>query len=238
MKKIRIAKFLAQSGIASRRKAEEFVSDGLVAVNGKLVDDLSFKVDPDKDIVRLGKKVVRPSPKKYFILNKPKGYVTTKSDEKGRKTVLDLLPLKHRDLHPVGRLDKNSTGMLIMTNDGEFTNRITHPRYSVSKVYRVFLDKFPCREDMAKIRRGVFLDGKKTMPVEIVRVKKRGNKFYMDVKLCEGRNREVRRIFARFGYKVKALDRIRMGSVGIAGLRRGEYRVMTDKERESLLNGS
>lgn len=224
---VRLNKFLADAGVASRRKADELIAKGLVKVNGRIVRELGIKVHPGDLITVEGKPVSPYKHLTYIVLNKPKDYITTTSDERGRKTVLDLIPLKTR-IYPVGRLDRNTTGVLLLTNDGELAARLTHPRYGVEREYIVGLDKPLAPRDAAAIARGVELDGEKTGPAELTISPE--DPHQVSIIIREGKNREVRRLFEHFGYEVRKLHRCRYGIITVRGLARGEYRHLRRQE--------
>lgn len=226
---IRLNKFLALAGVGSRRSNDELIISGVVRVNGKRVVELGARVDPATDIVTVnGNAVHLAQHSVYILLNKPKDCITTLSDEKDRTTVLKYVRVKER-VFPVGRLDRNSTGVLLMTNDGDLTNALTHPSREIEKVYKVTLDKPLQNEDMKKLRQGVRLsDGvARVNDVAMVEGSKRMRVF---VSLHEGRNREVRRIFEALGYDVKYLDRVSFAGIQYSGVQRGEWRYLTNIE--------
>jgi len=228
---IRLNKFLANAGIASRRKADELIARGVVKVNGRVVTELGTKIHPS-DLVTVDGKPVSPYKHlTYIVLNKPKDYITTMRDEYGRKTVLDLVPLKTR-IYPVGRLDRNTTGVLLMTNDGELATRLMHPRYGVEREYIVGLDKPLASHHAEHIAKGVELDGEITGPAEVIISPHDERQVCIIVR--EGKNREVRRLFEHFGYEVVKLHRRRYGVITVQGLARGEYRHLTRQEVHAL----
>jgi 23S rRNA pseudouridine2605 synthase len=226
---IRLNKFLAMAGVGSRRGNDELIVSGVVRVNGKKVDELGAKVDPDKDIVTVNGNTVHVAQHDVYILfNKPKDCITTLSDEKDRTTVLDYVRVKQR-VFPVGRLDRNTTGILLLTNDGELTNSLIHPSFEIEKTYKVSLDKPLKAEDFVRLKRGIHLeDGvARANEIEFVEGSKRMRVF---VSIHEGRNREVRRLFDALGYDVKYLDRVSFAGLGYSGLQRGEWRYLTNAE--------
>ncbi len=226
---IRLNRFLAMAGVGSRRSNDELIVSGVVKVNGKKITALGSKVDPDKDIVTVhGNPVHLAQHNIYILLNKPKDCITTLSDEKDRTTVLDYVKIKQR-VFPVGRLDRNSTGVLLLTSDGDLTNSLIHPKFEVEKVYRAALDKPIRNEDLGKLKRGVHLeDGTaRANEAEIVEGSKRTK---ILVSIHEGRNREVRRIFEALGYDVKYLDRVSFAGLTYTGLQRGEWRYLSNAE--------
>ncbi|HEY6953312.1 MAG TPA: pseudouridine synthase [Bacteroidota bacterium] len=217
------------AGVGSRRSNDKLIVSGAVKVNGKISNELGAKVDPDKDIVTVNGVAVHPAQHEvYILLNKPKDCITTLSDEKDRTTVLDYVRVKER-VFPVGRLDRNTTGTMLLTNDGDLTNALIHPKFEVEKVYKVSLDKALRNEDLAQLRRGVVLeDGlARANDVQFVDGSKRMRVF---VSIHEGRNREVRRIFEALGYDVKYLDRVSFAGLNYSGLQRGEWRYLTNVE--------
>lgn len=230
---IRLNKFIAESGISSRRKAEEFILQNRVSVNNKIVNDLSFKVDSEKDIISVdGEKIVL---KKhiYFLLNKPKGFVSTTKDEKKRQTVTDLIKTKER-IFPVGRLDYNTTGVLILTNDGEFSNFLTHPRNKIPKIYEVKLDKPLEEKDLQKLLTGISIDGKKGKFIKIS-FPNFANKKNAEVTVVEGRNHFVKKMFSALGCNVVSLNRKSFAGIK-ADIPVGAYRKLSEKEVKGIIN--
>lgn len=226
--KVRLNKFLSGCGIASRRKSEEYIQDGRISVNGKRVTDFAHFVDDDKDVVALDGEKIKPQRKVYFILNKPKGYITTTDDEKGRKKVTDLVDSRQK-VFPVGRLDYDTTGVLLLTNDGDFSNFLTHPKNHVPREYEAVLDKPLTVEDKEKMLRGITLDGRKSKFEEIRPAFK--NQFdRLKVKTVEGRNHFVKRMFGILGYHVDRLNRISFGTFNVKGLPIGAYRKLSFNE--------
>lgn len=228
--RVRLNKFLANAGICSRREADELIRQGLVEVNGAIVTEMGIRIDPEKDVVKYGGSTIRGEKKVYILLNKPKGYITTTKDEKARKNVMELVAgaCKER-IYPVGRLDRQTTGLLLLTNDGELAKKLTHPSHGAPKLYHVVLDKNVSPGDMEKIRRGVVLeDG--PAPVDEVEYVEGKDRNHVGIKLHIGRNRIVRRIFEHLGYQVVALDRTMFAGLTKKNLPRGHYRFLTDKE--------
>lgn len=234
---MRINKFLAESGVASRRSADKLIENGDVTINGRICN-LGDEVNPEKDAVLVNGKRVNPVTKyDYYIMNKPKGYVCTVKDDKDRKTVMDLLPnAKEKRLFPVGRLDYATEGLLILTNDGELTFRLTHPKNEVPKTYLVKIEGGISDEAVKKLRSGVVIDGKSTgkSNVKVVESNKEYTKLH--VIITEGRNRQVRKMFEAVGKDVKFLKRIKIGDLKLTGLNRGEVRKLTQAEVEYLKN--
>ena len=226
---IRLNRFLAMAGVGSRRSNDELILSGVVKVNGKKITELGSRVLPDKDIVTVrGNPVHLAQHNIYILLNKPKDCITTLSDEKDRTTVLDYVRIKQR-VFPIGRLDRNSTGVLLLTNDGDLTNSLIHPKFEIQKIYRAALDKPIKNEDVGKLKRGVRLeDGTaRADEAEIVEGSKRTK---ILVSIHEGRNREVRRVFEALGYDVKYLDRVSFAGLTYTGLQRGEWRYLSNAE--------
>jgi len=228
---IRLNKFLSDCGFASRRKSEEFILQGRVYINDKLVMDLSAKVDPDKDVVLLDGEKVVPKRPIYILLNKPKGVVTTTSDEKKRLTVVDIVKTKDK-IFPVGRLDYNTTGVLILTNDGEFSNFLTHPANKIPREYEVKLDRPLTDEDKEKIVTGVYIDNVKGKFTKVVPDKK--SKKFITVTAVEGRNHFVKNMFGALGYTVESLNRKSFAGI-IADIPVGTYRVLNKDEISGVI---
>lgn len=234
---IRLQKFLAEAGIASRRKCEEYISQGKVKLNGKVVLEQGVKVNPKKDIVEFLGKKVNQSDKKYtyILLNKPIDYVTTVKDQFKRKTVLDLVKTNKR-LVPVGRLDMYTSGALILTDDGEFVYKITHPKYEITKTYTVTLIGIPTDEEINTLREGVDIGGFTTSKAKVRKIKEdiEENKSRLEIVIHEGKNKEVRKMCEAIGKKVLALHRTKIGTISVRELPIGSWRYLTKKEIESL----
>lgn len=223
---MRLQVFLSKAGIASRRAAADIIKSGKVTLNNKKIFEPSYKVIPEKDIVSLNNKRVLPRERLYVILNKPKGVTTTKKDRFAAKVIIDLLPRGLRHLNPAGRLDKDTQGLILLTNDGDLINKITHPRFNVDKEYDVTLDRQLLSRDKARIEKGIELDGKYTAPCSISLKKNKK----VEITLHEGRKRQVRRMFAASGYRVLELKRIKEGSLSLEGLEEGKWRYLTERE--------
>ncbi len=233
---MRINKFLSTCGIASRRACDEIIAEGRVKVNGKVVM-AGYDVDENKDSVMLdGKKLTLKQNFDYYIMNKPKGYVTTVKDDKGRKTVLDLLPKNIGRIYPVGRLDYDTEGLLILTNDGELTNRLTHPRNEVTKTYLVKTEQPITENKVSLLKKGVVIDGVKTKKCNIRIVETNKSFTKLHITISEGRNRQVRKMFESVGASVDFLKRIKIGELTLQGLNRGEYRKLNAQEIDYLKN--
>ena len=233
---MRINKYLASCGVASRRGADKLIEDGVVKINGKICsagDDVSVGHD---SVSVNGKLVGSIKQYDYYIMNKPKGYVCTVKDDKGRKTVMDLLPPNNKRLFPVGRLDYDTEGLLILTNDGDLTFKLTHPKNEVPKTYLVKTEKPVTDADLIKLRSGVIIDGVKTKKcnVRLIETNKTGSKLHITI--SEGRNRQVRKMFEAVNNCVDFLKRIKIGDLTLSGLDRGEVRPLNRAEIEYLLN--
>lgn len=236
--KIRLQKYMSENGIASRRKSEELIAAGKVKVNGR-VATIGDKVDPVRDkIVVSGKKVIRNKTKMYIMLHKPRGYVTTMSDELGRKCVSELVEDIGVRLFPVGRLDRNSEGLLLMTNDGAFSNMLTHPSRHVSKVYRVTVREAVNDEQLAKLCDGIELDGRKTLPCDVHIIDRSENRTVLNFVIFEGRNRQIRRMCEAVGLTVIRLKRTEIAGVKLGMLPQGKWRELNEKEMKHLTNVS
>ena len=229
----RLHKVLAARGVASRRKAEQMIVDGRVSVDGEIVRTLGFRVDPEKQSIAVDGKPVRHERKRYLLLNKPPGYITTAQDERGRRTVLDLVDVPERVV-PVGRLDRPTTGLLLLTNDGELANRIAHPRYELEKEYEVLLDGNPPRPTLEKLVSGVMVDGEKVRPNEVRAIRNEPEGTVLRIVIHEGRNRIVRRMMEAIGYPVLRLTRVRLGPIVLQGVPRGTWRDLTQGEIDQL----
>lgn len=232
-KLIRLNKYIADCGIASRRKADQLIMDGKVEVNGRVCITLGTTIDPNEDKIFVNGKQVLPLDNKIYILfNKPKDCITTTSDEKGRRTILDYIRIKKR-VYPIGRLDRDTTGVLLLTNDGEFANILMHPKYEIKKSYKVQIDKPITPEDAKRLSDGIKLSDGVTSPAEVYIIPGKRNK-EIGIIIHEGKNKQVRRMFEALGYVVKKLDRVAYGEITYEGLRRGEWRYLNKKEIESL----
>lgn len=234
---VRLQKFMAECGVASRRKSEELIETGKVKVNGHIAH-IGDKINPKKDLVTVrGKKINKVDRMYYIMLNKPRGYVTTVSDELGRKTVMDLIDVKAR-IYPVGRLDKDSEGLLILTNDGSFANALTHPKHNYAKVYRVTVRPSVNDEILDKLRNGIEIDGRKTAPCDVNIVTEEEGRVVLEFILREGRNRQIRKMCEAVNLEVARLKRISIGPVKLGMLQPGKSRELTDNEVRKLLRSS
>lgn len=237
---VRLQKFMADMGVASRRKSEELIKAGKVKVNGHIAQ-IGDKINPRKDLVSIGKNKITNVKKRkmvYVMLNKPRGYVTTVSDELGRKTVMDLVKDIDERIYPVGRLDKDSEGLLILTNDGSFTNCLTHPSHNYAKVYRVTVRPSVNDEILYNLRNGIEIDGRKTAPAEVTVLEEQENRVVLEFILHEGRNREIRKMCESQGLEVARLKRNSIGSLKLGMLKQGQYRELTEQEVKKLLRSA
>lgn len=239
MEEIRLQKYMAEYGIASRRKCEEYISEGLVKVNGKIVTELGIKVNSKKDIVEYnGKKLEnsKKSKKVYILLNKPIGYVTTAKDQFNRQTVLDLIKGINERIVPVGRLDMYTSGALILTNDGDFVYKVTHPKYEIEKTYVATLSGIIQNEAIQKLTNGIEIEDYITKPakVKILKIDYEKRISQIEITIHEGKNREVRKMCEAVGYKVMALHRSKIGNIDVKDLKIGEWRYLNIKEIEKF----
>ena len=236
--KIRLQKYLAECGIASRRKAEEYIQEGKVQVNGKVVTELGVKINPEKDIVYFNnKKVAKQNENIYILLNKPIGYVTTTKDQFNRETVLDLIKGINKRIVPVGRLDMYTSGALILTNDGDFTYKVTHPSHEITKTYTATLKGEITNEDVIKLAEGVDIGDFVTSKarVKILKIDKEQNKSRLEITIHEGKNRQVRKMCEAIGRNVMALHRSKIGNIGVKDLKIGEWRYLSSTEIKSII---
>lgn len=226
---IRLNKYIANAGICSRREADVYISAGSATVNGKTITEMGYKVQPN-DIVRFDEQLLTPEKKQYILLNKPKNYITTMDDERGRKTVMELIANATKErVYPVGRLDRQTTGLLLFTNDGEITKKLTHPKHNVRKLYHASLDKKLKMSDLQKIAENFVLEGKMVFVDKISYIENEP-KTEIGIEIHSGRNRIVRKIFAHFGYNVIKLDRVIFAGLTKRNLPRGFHRPLTQQE--------
>lgn len=231
---------MAEQGVASRRKSEELIFAGKVKVNGH-VAQIGMKINPRKDLVTVGKqKLTNVKNRKmvYIMLNKPRGYVTTVSDELGRKTVMDLLPDFGVRIYPVGRLDKDSEGLLLLTNDGSFTNCMTHPSHEYAKVYRVTVRPAVDDNILYNLRNGIEIDGRVTAPCDVTVLTEEENRVVLEFVLHEGRNRQIRKMCESQGLEVARLKRISIGPIKLGMLKQGDYRELSEQDVKKLLRSA
>jgi len=231
----RLQKVMAHAGIASRRKSEELIATGLVRVNGRVITEPGFKVDPARDYIEVtGLALEGREPFAYFLLNKPAGYVTTLRDPQGRPTVRDLLGEIGLRVYPVGRLDYNTEGLLLLTNDGDLTQALTHPRHQVTKTYLALVRGVPQAKVLQRLAKGVELDDGLTAPAEVALVGVKGQNAQVEITIHEGKNRQVRRMFQTVGFPVLKLRRVAMGPLTLQGVAPGRYRALTPAEVNEL----
>ncbi len=232
---LRLQKYMALCGVASRRAAEDMITAGCVTVNNQVITELGTKIDPEKDHVAVSGKVIHPPQKNvYIMLNKPRGYVTTAKDNFDRKTVLDLMPKDVGRVFPVGRLDYDSEGLLLLTNDGDLTYHLTHPSFEITKSYLVLVSGTPDEVALKNLRDGVFIDGRKTMPAKAELKRTEADKSVLQITISEGRNRQVRKMCDAVGHEVLRLRRVSEGSLKLGDLKSGEWRYLTEKEISQL----
>jgi len=231
----RLQKRLARAGVASRRRAEEFILAGRVKVNGEVIRELGVKADPDRDLIEVNGKRLRIEEKKiYVLLYKPRGYVTTARDPQGRPTVLDLLPDIKTRVFPVGRLDYDTEGLLLLTNDGQLTFALTHPRHKVPKTYLALVEGIPGEAKLQELRQGVPLEDGLTAPALVRLAGKEGRRAWLEITIHEGRNRQVRRMCEYIGHPVIHLKRTSLAFLNLKGLHKGQYRFLTGEEIRKL----
>jgi 23S rRNA pseudouridine2605 synthase len=227
---VRLQKILSQAGLASRRAAERLIEEGRVSVNGRTIREMGVKADPAADDIRVdGRRLRAPERHRYILLNKPAGVVTTRSDPQRRQTVVDLLQGVREYVYPVGRLDYDSEGLLLLTNDGDLAARLTHPRHEVERTYEAYVSGTPDTDAIEQLRRGIPLDGRRTMPAEVKMVS-RGVHGVLVITIREGRNRQVRRMCEAVGHPVRKLRRVRIGPIADRRLRAGEWRELSLQE--------
>ncbi len=230
----RLQKFMARSGVASRRKSEGIIKEGRVKVNGKVITELGMKIDPKKDEIRVDNKIIKQEQFKYILLNKPAGYITTTDDPKGRNTVMDLINVKER-IYPVGRLDYDTTGLLLLTNNGEVANKVMHPSYQIDKEYLTTISGTLSEKDVELLENGVKLSDGITAPAEVEIVVEYSNRSIVKITIHEGRKNQIKRMFKKLGYNVQELKRIKIGPLTLdSELKSGRYRFLTKAEEKKL----
>lgn len=233
----RLQKIIAQAGIASRRAAENLILEGRVTVDGQVITELGVKYDSSQHKICVdGKPLTFTEAKVYYLLNKPKGYLSTAKDERGRRTVLDLLPEVKERVYPLGRLDNNTEGLLIISNDGDLMNGLLHPRYKVNKTYVARVAGVPAEKTLDKLRQGIKLEDGMTAPAVVKLLETAESEAKVEITIHEGRNRQVRRMFAAIGCDVRALKRVKFAGLTLAGVKRGHYRPLTTDEIAELYN--
>ena len=231
----RLQKIIAKAGIASRRAAEGLILAGRVTVDGKTITELGGKYDSSRQRICVdGRPLTFAEEKVYFLLNKPKGYLSTAKDERGRRTVLDLLPEVKERVYPLGRLDNNTEGLLLISNDGNLMNGLLHPRYKVNKTYIARVTPIPTENALDKLRQGIQLEDGLTAPAVVKLLDTAEDEAKVEITIHEGRNRQVRRMFAAIGSDVRALKRVKFASLTLTGVKRGHYRPLTDAEVAEL----
>lgn len=227
---MRINKYLASCNLGSRRKVEELVMQGKVKINGKVVKDLAFDVSND-DVVEFEDRVITPvSDYTYIMLHKPKGYVTTTNDDKGRKIVMDLLPQEYKNLKPIGRLDYDSEGLLLLTNDGDLSFALTHPSHEIGKVYVVKIEGEIQESQLAVLRSGVVVEGVRLAKCKVKKLECKDRITKLEMTIYEGKNRQIRKMFEAVGFKVIFLKRTQIGELRLSGVNRGSYRLLKQAE--------
>jgi 23S rRNA pseudouridine2605 synthase len=231
----RLQKILAQAGVASRRKCEQLIVDGRVMVNGRVVTQLGVKANPQKDRIEVDGKPIRKERHVYLLLFKPRGVVTTVSDPEGRKTVIDLIGHRKERIYPVGRLDFDTSGLLLLTNDGTLTHALLHPSRKIDKTYRAKVEGFVSDETVRRLAEGVLLEDGMTAPARVRRLDRANGCTWLEITIHEGRNRQVRRMCEAVGHPVRELRRIRFAFLTLGNLKPGEYRHLTQDEVRELM---
>jgi len=235
---LRLAKYLAQTGVASRRHAEALITAGKVKVNGAVVREIVTLIDPDNDRIEVGNRLIGTPPLFYVMLNKPAGYISTVHDPQGRPTVVELTPDLPVRLHPVGRLDYDTEGLLLLTNDGEFTNLVTHPRYSIDKKYLVVVKGFVTDDEADHLQQGVELDDGPTAPARVKVRERSAMQSVMEITIHEGRKRQIKRMCAAVGHPVVNLTRTGLGFLELGELEVGKYRLLSQDEVDRIKKGA
>lgn len=231
----RLQKVIARAGISSRRKAERFITEGRVAVNGSIVTQLGTRVDPARDVIRVDGKVVKSFPENvHILLHKPVGYVSTLQDPQERPVIIDLLNHITTRIYPVGRLDYDAEGLLLLTNDGKLAHRLQHPRYRISRTYEVKVKDVPTDDELSCLRKGVELEDGITLPAKVAFLKRTIRNCWLKITMYEGRNKQVKRMFATIGHPVMKLKRVKFGPLSLANVLRGQYRHLTKDEVKKL----
>jgi 23S rRNA pseudouridine2605 synthase len=232
----RLQKIIQKAGIASRRKAEEMISQGRVSVNGEVITELGSKASFSDEILVDGKRIMRED-KVYYVLYKPEGYISTTDDQFDRPTVIDLVPVKEQ-IFPIGRLDYDTSGVILLTNDGDFANQMIHPKYKIEKEYYVRIKGLLRKESSIKLAKGLIYDGIKAMPAKVFNVKYDDKKesTFLHIIITEGKNHQVKNMFESLGHEVTKLKRIRFGVVDLQGLNKGEFRVLKPHEIKTMHN--
>ncbi len=237
MAEVRLQRFMSQAGVASRRKSEELIAEGRVRVNGRVVTELGTKIDPARDRVTVAGRTLAAEEHVYYVLNKPKGYVTTRSDPEGRPTVMELMRGVEASVYPVGRLDFNTEGVLVLTNDGELAHGLMHPSREVEKIYRVKLRGVIDQAGVRELREGVTLDdGTRTAPaqVQLIGTTEGGHNSWLEISIHEGKNRQIHRMAEALGFQVAKLERVRYAGLEAGTLKPGRWRRLVAREIEAL----
>ncbi len=231
----RLQKVISHAGIVSRREAERLIVDGRVVVNGCVVTKLGTKVDPGCDVIKVDDRLVKSFPEKvYILLNKPAGYVSTLKDPQGRPVIMDLLDDINTRVYPVGRLDYDAEGLLLLTNDGELAHRLQHPRYKIRRTYEVKVKDVPTDDALSRVRKGIRLEDGVTLPAKVTFLKKTMKNCWLKITLSEGRNRQVKRMFEALSHPVMKIKRVKFGALGLGSLKRGQYRHLVKDEVKKL----
>jgi pseudouridine synthase len=232
---IRLQKYMALCGVASRRASEELIKNGQVQVNGKVVLEMGTVIDPDKDRVSVDGKTVKPEKRKvYIMLNKPVGIVTSLKDEKGRTVVTDLIEGVDERIYPVGRLDSDTSGLLLLTNDGELAFKLTHPSKRIFKKYIAIVEGLPNKGELERLRNGIKIDGRVTSKAKVKVLKNFGEDSILEIEIFEGRNRQVKKMCEAVNHPVKKLKRVAFGELQLGGLESGNWRYLNDEELASI----
>jgi pseudouridine synthase len=227
----RIQKIISRSGVASRRHAEEMILQERVTLNGKIVKKLGTKVDPEKDHIKVNGKLINPrQPKTYILLNKPRGYITSLRDKEGRPVVIDLLKGIRTRVYPVGRLDYDTEGLLLLTNDGDLANEIMHPKREIKKTYYVKIKGTLDDKDFERLKRGIKIEEYLTAPATVKRLKRTNENSWIEMVIHEGRKRQIRKMLEKIGHPVLKLKRVKIGFLDLKGLETGKYRYLTPEE--------
>ncbi|MBB6630152.1 pseudouridine synthase [Clostridium algidicarnis] len=231
----RLQKYMARCGVASRRKSEQYILEGIVKVNDTVINELGFKVDPKKDKVYVNDKLIEPEKDKvYIVLNKPEGYVTTLNDERGRKTILDLVTVDER-IFPVGRLDYDSSGLLFLTNDGDVYNKVIHPRESIGKTYLALIEGDFSNSELNSFRSGLEIDGYITKRANIeIKESYKNNSSLVEITIYEGKNRQIRKMCSALGHEVLKLQRVSIGEITLENVEEGNWRYLNEKELDYI----
>ncbi|MDD2396536.1 MAG: pseudouridine synthase [Tissierellia bacterium] len=234
MKEERLQKYIARCGIASRRKAEEIILQGNVKVNGIIVKELGSKISPEKDVVTVYNKRIQEKEEHIYIkLYKPEGYITTVKDQFNRKTVLDLVNIKER-IYPIGRLDYDTSGLLLLTDDGDLANKLMHPKYHIFKTYEADIKGSISEDSINILKNGILIDGYKTAPAKVKLINRSQKNTSVQISIHEGKNRQVRKMFEKIGHRVIKLKRISFGNINLGGLMEGQWIYLTDDEIKYL----